>query len=260
LLLGEGFQRRIALRVRSFGPIRIILGRHATVIGSRAGNADVGLVIGAGMRQPTTQALYAYWDEVRAGRLAPHRFEIEPARIVAILSETFMLQRLHAGDYRYRLAGTRLCELFGSELRGRSFLDGWSKEDADALKGCFSAICEQGAVGALTLQVGDQRNRLELEAILLPLIYGDSISRILGAMSGASTAHWFCGEPLGRCRLLRHEVIRPEGRPHGLLEKAGPLRHLSAPFQPEPSAARIRSSPLRQFRVLEGGRRDRKDD
>ena len=31
--------------------------------------------------------------------------------------------------YQYRLAGTRLCELFGSELRGRNFLDGWSDGD-----------------------------------------------------------------------------------------------------------------------------------
>ena len=32
-----------------------------------------------------------------------------------------------SGHYQYRLAGTRLCELFGSELRGNNFLDGWSE-------------------------------------------------------------------------------------------------------------------------------------
>jgi hypothetical protein len=212
-------------------------------------------VIGAAMRQPTTRALYAYWDEVRAGRLAPHRLEIEPARIAAILSETFMLQRLHAGDYRYRLAGTRLCELFGSELRGRSFLDGWSKGDGEALKGCFSAICDASAVGVLTLELGDQRYRLQLEAILLPLVYGDSVCRILGAMSGDSTAHWLGGEPLGRRRLLRHELIWPDGRPNGPQQKSD----FGAPLSSEPSGA-SRTNPLRRFRVLEGGRSDRKRD
>ena len=35
--------------------------------------------------------------------------------------------------YRYRLAGTRLCEMFGLELRGRNLLDGWSEADRRAL-------------------------------------------------------------------------------------------------------------------------------
>jgi len=30
------------------------------------------------MKQKTVQTLYAYWNEIRAGRLAPKRLEIEP--------------------------------------------------------------------------------------------------------------------------------------------------------------------------------------
>ena len=74
------------------------------------------------MKQKTQDILYSYWNEVRAGRLAPQRLDIEPSRIAAILSETFMLERVDARTYRYRLAGTRLCGLFGSELRGQNFL------------------------------------------------------------------------------------------------------------------------------------------
>ena len=90
------------------------------------GNTDL-------MQQRTLQTLYGYWNEVRAGRLAPQRLEIEPSRIAGILSETFMLERIDAGSYQYRLAGTRLCEMFGSELRGRNFLDGWSEADRQVL-------------------------------------------------------------------------------------------------------------------------------
>ena len=79
--------------------------------------------------QSSLQTLYGYWNEVRAGRLAPQRLEIEPSSIAGILSETFMLERIDAAAYQFRLAGTRLCELFGSELRGKNFLDGWSDED-----------------------------------------------------------------------------------------------------------------------------------
>src|SRR5262245_53611829 len=81
------------------------------------------------MRQHSTQALLRYWNEVRAGRFAPHRLEIEPSRIAAILSETFLLECVDAATYRYRLAGTRLCAWFGAELRGHDFLEGWRAED-----------------------------------------------------------------------------------------------------------------------------------
>jgi hypothetical protein len=201
------------------------------------------------MRQPTTQALYAYWNQLRSGRLAPHRLEIEPSRIAAALSETFMLQRLEADDYQFRLAGTRLCELFGSELRGRNFLGFWGTADAEKLKDCLAAICEQGAVLLVELELGDDaRTRVELEAILLPLLYGDRISRVLGAMSGGAATGW----PLaltGRCRLVRQQLIWPDGHPQALPDRRGK----GAPARPSATGTRT----LPQFRVLEGGRSDK---
>jgi hypothetical protein len=206
--------------------------------------------------RPTTQTLFDYWNDVRAGRLAPDRLEIEPSRIAAILSETFMLQRADPGNYRYRLAGTRLCELFGAELRGRNFLEFWRKEDGVMLRRCLSAVCEQGAVGVLTLECGDgPRRRMELEAILLPLLHGGKdLSRVLGAMT-AVQAHGLSYPPLGPCRLVRHELVRLNGRPHppvSLVETG------QAPLLPEPLPKH--ASAVRRFRVLHGGRSARKDD
>ena len=136
---------------------------------------------------------------MRAGRLAPQRLEIEPSRIAGILSETFMLERIDAGTYQYRLAGTRLCEMFGSELRGRNFLDDWSEEDRHVLARDLATVCEQGAVAVISLrgQPATSRHRVELEAVLLPLVHaGQRISRIIGAMSATSAPHWLDSEPL----------------------------------------------------------------
>ena len=80
------------------------------------------------------QTLYGYWNALRAGRIAPRRLEIEPSRIGSILSETFMLERTDPATYHYRLAGTRLCEIFGFELRGTNLLDGWSEADRRRLR------------------------------------------------------------------------------------------------------------------------------
>ena len=211
------------------------------------------------MQQKTLQTLYGYWNEVRAGRLAPQRLEIEPSRIAGILSETFMLERIDAATYQYRLAGTRLCEMFGSELRGRNFLDGWSEADRQLIGRDLVTVCEHGAVAVLGLEgsSGDSRHRVELEAVLLPLVHaGQKIGRIIGAICATSAPHWLGSAPLLSRHLRRHEVIWPDGRPHSVVERLSK----QAPFQPERAHARIVRTDRRQFRVFDGGRAPGKYD
>jgi hypothetical protein len=210
------------------------------------------------MKQKTLHTLYGYWNEVRAGRLAPQRLEIEPSRIAGILSETFMLERIDAHTYRFRLAGTRLCELFGSELRGRNFLDDWSEGDRTVLARDLATVCEQGAAAVLGLEgSSDPRHRVELEAILLPLVHGENrIVRIIGAMSPTSRPYWLGSEPLRSRRLQRHELIWPDGRPHSVVERLG----RQAPVLAARAQMRIVKTGRRQFRVFEGGRADGKHD
>src|SRR5262245_11941997 len=98
------------------------------------------------MQHRTIQSLYLYWNELRAGRIAPGRLEIEPSRISSVLAETFMLERTEAGDYCYRLAGTRLCEIFGRELRETNLLSGWGDADRATLRRSLATTCERGAV------------------------------------------------------------------------------------------------------------------
>ena len=67
------------------------------------------------MKLRTNQTLYAYWNELRAGRIAPRRLEVEPSRINSVLAETFMLERASPSTYRYRLAGGFSDGLTGEE-------------------------------------------------------------------------------------------------------------------------------------------------
>jgi hypothetical protein len=205
--------------------------------------------------QPTTiETLYRYWDGVRAGRPAPHRLEIEPSRIAAILSETFMLEHTGDGDFQFRLAGTRLCELFGYELRGIGFLDGWGDADRRTLEQLLSAVCNDAAAAHITFQAGlDADQRLELEAVLLPLMHGGKdIRRVLGAMSPISTPHETGKRRLSSRRLLRHQVVRPAPLANGFVADGAYQAALSSL-----TGARIVRRDRRQFRVVNGGLADR---
>jgi hypothetical protein len=202
-----------------------------------------------GMKQRSPNTLFSYWNELRAGRIAPRRLEVEPSRIAAILSETFMLERVNADDYPYRLAGTRLCELFGSELRSSNFLAGWQDGDQAQLARQLALVCERGAVLALNIEAqATPRHTLEFEAILLPLLHGgNGIGRIIGAMSLISpTPMLESDRPLLR-RLRKYQLIWPDGRPQPVLE-----RRAAAPALQAAPAAQKGMRP--HLRVLEGGR------
>jgi hypothetical protein len=209
------------------------------------------------MKSKTSQLLFSYWNEVRRDRLAPRRFEIEPSRITPLLSETFILERLDSDSYRYRLAGTRICEQFDAELRGTNFLDGWSAEDRITLARQMQASAQQGGVVVATfetLSFGALAGTYE--CLLLPLLHTrEHVDRFLGAMTqlstGAAASHAETSEPIritGR-RLAGIELIWPDGKPHSVVSSL----NRQVPFLPHVRNARIVRSDRRQFRVYEGG-------
>jgi hypothetical protein len=204
------------------------------------------------MKQRTVQTLYAYWNDLRAGRIAPQRLEIEPARIGALLPETFMLERV-GSSFNFRLAGTRLCEIFGTELRGSDILAGWSASDHAAIAANLKTSCEAGAVTLLTVEASaDPIHRVRLEVIMLPLMHSSNkLDRVIGAMSPLTVPHWLGYERLASRRLIDHELIWPDGQPQVLLDGTG-----RQPFiQPVPVPDRTVRSQRRLFRVFEGGRK-----
>jgi hypothetical protein len=195
------------------------------------------------MQQPTSRQLYAYWERVRNGRVAPRRFEIEPSKIAAVLPETFIVEGAGALGYRFRLAGTRICEQFGRELRGADLLSLWEDADRVAVASLLHKVFTDGAVGHGRFRAYSGANRqASFELLLLPLIHtGETINRVLGAITAIEPPFWLGAEPLLRQEIIELNEHWPDGPP--------------LPLAPDGVEAAIPGS--RRFRVLEGGLSER---
>lgn len=203
------------------------------------------------LKHKTSGILFTYWDQVRGNRRTPRRFEIDPGRIAGILPSTFILERLDAENYRFRLAGTHVCDMFGTELRGTNFLAGWAPADRAALVRHLAALSKQGAVETVHMEAAPvARPSTPFEMILLPLRHtGDAIDRVLGALSPLDPPQWLGELPLTCKRIISQELIWPAGIDDA---KSEPQRD-DVPVLLPAEHARIVRSERRQFRVFQGG-------
>ena len=134
------------------------------------------------MKHDNTRALHAYWNQLRAGRRAPFRREVDPRAIEPLLDSTFILEHLDERNIRFRLAGTRLCENFGLELRGMSALALWHGDCREKVRDVINQVVSEPCVGHVACTVETRDGYLyDAEFLFLPLRsdFGD-MSRVLG--------------------------------------------------------------------------------
>ncbi len=204
------------------------------------------------MQLQTSRSLYAYWNGVRGCRLAPQRFEIEPSRISDLLPETFILDCDNVSSYRFRLAGTRICDHLGRELRGINLLDLWSADDREALDSLLNGVMTDGAVGVVSFEaVADAERSARFEMTLMPLIHSSrSVNRLLGSMTAVEPPYWLGSVPIHHQLINQVDLVFPGGMPHFLQD--GDV--VEAPMFAHGSGHTIAGDARRRFRVIEGGR------
>jgi hypothetical protein len=151
------------------------------------------------MKHAASRELYAYWHEKRGTRAAPERTEIEPGAIRGVLADAFVLTLDRKAGHPVRLAGTRLCALFGREIKGESFLDLWDSTNRPTLEGLLSILSDEciGTVaGATAHSAGGEA--LELELLLLPLsIRRPIFARAIGVLAPLKIPPWLGASALG---------------------------------------------------------------
>jgi hypothetical protein len=163
------------------------------------------------VKHSSTRSLYAYWNERRGTRAAPDRGEIEPGAIRAALGDSFILGHEPAGLPTFRLAGTRVCSLFGRELKGEAFEGLWNESDRAALRDLMAIVGTEiaGIVAGVTGTTAEAHS-LDLELLLLPLRHrGTSQARQIGVLAPLSAAFWIGASPLTGMVLKAHRHIGP---------------------------------------------------
>src|SRR5471030_2900794 len=104
------------------------------------------------MKHASTKALFDYWNEKRGTRLAPERADIDPGAIRHALGDTFMLAADFVDQLRFRLSGTRVCALFGREMKGEEFQALWNETSRAQIENLLTVVNEEtiGAVAGVT--------------------------------------------------------------------------------------------------------------
>jgi len=208
------------------------------------------------MRHDGTISLFQYWDRLRDGRPAPRRTEIEPADIKTLLADTFILEKDARGEAVFRLAGTRLCAIFGRELKGFAFTSLWTQKDQRVAARLIHGTLHQHSVVVIDIEgVSRSGRRNSFEMLALPLEGGIDNPRALGAIMALEKPYWLGADPIVECRVEALRVVDPDLDPLFLRNRpAMPV----PPLSPQQAMLGDRNfgRRIRHLVVLEGGREE----
>jgi hypothetical protein len=141
------------------------------------------------MKHPAIREVFRHWDERRAGRLAPERSDIEPSAIRGVLADTFIIGFDPTMGHRVRVAGTRVCALFGREIKGEGFLDLFWRGARDEMRDLIAIVTHDSmGVVASARELAASGCGPTLELLVLPLrFHGRTDARVLGGYGSKRT-------------------------------------------------------------------------
>lgn len=176
--------------------------------------------------------LFDYWEELRAGRPAPARSEIDPAAFEEALEHAFLLEAAGPGNIRFRLAGLGLCTLMGMEVRGMTPLALFTLAARPRVEALMNRVFGAEAFVDLEMLAGeDGKPPLRGRMILLPIQSdGGVFDRALGCL----VTHGEIGQPPRRFSLEKGRAMRIIARqpPAPPRWKSAPIAGFAAPAVP----------------------------
>ena len=185
------------------------------------------------MKHKNSHLLVGYWSRLRKGRGTPDQTEIDPRAIKRFLSYVFILDCENPARPVYRLAGTSLCERFGYELKGTSFLGHWEAQSGASLALLLDQALKAGQPLCLSsIAATTDNGMVELECVLAPISHdGGRPTRFLGLVQMMGNPAPLLRRTIAYERLIGSQLIQ-EGEPVSSHDQ-----------MPPPPPAQIKSHP-----------------
>lgn len=161
------------------------------------------------MKHPSSRAYFAYWDGKRGYERAPDRSAIEPGEVRELLGDIFVLSYDVNTGFPFRVAGTRVCALFGRDLKDTSFLSLFADESRREIEDIATIVAEEslGALAGVTACM-PSGSRAHFELLLLPF---NARAHMPVSMTGLLAPFETCLGLVGELALTSYRYLhRPE--------------------------------------------------
>ncbi|SDP61630.1 hypothetical protein SAMN05428967_2770 [Phyllobacterium sp. YR620] len=202
------------------------------------------------MRHDDIGRLFAYWDRLRGPRAAPERREIVPAALGARLPETFILQSSGSGEPRFRLAGTRICAIYGKELGRQPFASLWQPKDRNSILRLVKNCMTSKTAVQIDCEGRSARGRKTLfKFVLLPLASEANERHLMGIITVVGRPFWLESDAIVENHIQTVSLVDPRQTRHETDLGIAP----EAAVPPSASRALV-SRKVGHLRVIEGGR------
>ncbi|MFN3399161.1 MAG: PAS domain-containing protein [Ferrovibrio sp.] len=130
---------------------------------------------------PKLRALFDLWDARRGSRQAPPRSDFSHEDLLPWFGHLMLLDCLDTNEYRYRLYGTKLTQLFGFDLTGH-MVSASADRIGDKPLDEYARVVRIGAPVYVSRISPSAREYLKVDKLALPLMEGGRVTKILGAI------------------------------------------------------------------------------
>lgn len=127
---------------------------------------------------PSSRSLFRFWEAMRAERSAPSRSELDLGKIRTLIPSLFIAEfATTAREFRWRLAGTAICELYCRELTGTDLLKGWDGFETDIISRYLNATMTKRQPSVLRFRLQTDRDQIiGAELMAFPLLAVDGVT------------------------------------------------------------------------------------
>jgi hypothetical protein len=193
---------------------------------------------------PGSRQLFRHWEMLRAERACPTREEFDLASLKPLMADMIIIDRDHLrNSFRFRLAGTRVCSLFGRNVTGTSVVENWDNFEADVISRHLLTVVNQQQPAVVRMRLTTDRGQVvAAELVALPVqMRGSHRIQIIGALFPFRSAQSLGHSGISHTELVSARVIWTE---HVLPEDNTESASRLPPIRPG----------MRNFTLIDGGK------